>query len=59
MVQTLVGTACTSEIPLPRVHTVAAIMDGGPINVGELIANNIVDFVAGTKKVIPHMSLIN
>jgi len=38
---------------------VAAIMDGGPINVGELIANNIADFVVGTKKAIPHMSLIN
>jgi len=59
VVQTLEGTLCTSEIPFPRVHTMAAIMDGGPINVGELIANNIADFVAGTKKVIPHMSLIN
>jgi len=38
---------------------VAAILDGGPINVGELIANNIDDFVAGNKKAIPHMSLIN
>jgi len=42
-----------------RVHTIAAIMDGGPINVGELIANNIADFAAGNKKAIPHMSLIN
>ena len=59
VVQTLEGTSCTSEILLTRVHTMAAIMDGGPINVGELIANNIADFVAGTKKAILHMSLIN
>jgi len=59
VVQTLEGTSCSSEIPLPRVHTVAAIMDGSPINVGELIANNIADFAAGNKKVIPHLSLIN
>ena len=60
VVQTLEGTSCSSEIPLlVRVHTIAAIMDGGPINVGELIANKIVDFVAGNKKAIPHMSLIN
>jgi len=59
VVQTLESTSCSSEIPLVRVHTIAAIMDGGPINVGELIANNIGDFVAGNKKAIPHMSLIN
>jgi len=59
VVQTLEGTSCSSEIPLVRVHTIAAIIDGGPINVGELMANNIVDFVAGNKKAIPHMSLIN
>jgi len=59
VVQTLEGTLCSSEIPLVRTHTIAAIRDGGPINVGELIANNIVDFVAGNKKAIPHMSLIN
>ena len=59
VVQTLEGTSCSSEILLVGVHTVAAILDGGPINVGELIANNIDDFVAGNKKAIPHMSLIN
>ena len=59
VVQTLEDTSCTSEIPLTRVHTMAAITDGSPINVDELIANNIVDFVVGTKKAIPHMSLIN
>ena len=59
VVQTLDGTSCSYEIPLSRVHTVAAIMDGAPINVGELIANNIADFVAGNKKAIPHLSLIN
>jgi len=59
VVQTLEGTSCSSEIPLVRVHTIAAIMDGGPINIGELIAKNIADFVAGNKKAIPHMSLIN
>jgi len=59
VVQTLEGTSCSSEIPLARVHTIAAILDGGPINVGELIANNIADFAAGNKKAIPYMSLIN
>jgi len=59
VVQILEGTSCSYEIPLARVHTIAAIMDGGPINVGELIANNIADFAAGNKKAIPHMSLIN
>jgi len=59
VVHTLEGTSCSSEIPLVRVHTISAIMDGGPINVGELIANNIADFAAGNKKAIPHMSLIN
>jgi len=59
VVQTLEGTSCSSEIPLVRVHTIAAILDGSPINVSELIANNIADFAAGNKKVIPHMSLIN
>ena len=59
MVQTLEGTSCTSEIPLLRVHTIVAIMDGSPINVGELIANNIADFATCNKKVVPHLSLIN
>jgi len=59
VVHTLEGASCSSKIPLPRVHTVAAIMDGSPINVGELIANNIADFAASNKKVIPHLSLIN
>ena len=59
VVQTLKGTLCSYEIPLVLVHTIAAIMDGVPINVGELIAHNIVDFAAGIKKAIPHMSLIN
>ena len=44
---------------MAQVHTVAAILDGSPINVGELIANNIAEFAQGNKKVIPHMSLIN
>jgi len=59
VVQTLEGTSCSSEIPLARVHTIAAILKGSPINVGELIANNIADFVQGNKKAIPHVSLIN
>jgi hypothetical protein len=58
VVQTLEGTSCTSEIPLARVHTIAAIMNGAPINVGELIAKNIFMFASGTKKVVPHLSLI-
>ncbi|AES79642.1 hypothetical protein MTR_7g070630 [Medicago truncatula] len=59
VVQTLEGTSCTSEIPLARLLTVSAILDGLPINVGELIANNIYMFASGTKKAIPHLSLIN
>jgi len=59
VVQTLEGTSCSSEIPLARVHTIAAIMDGRPINVGELIAINIAQFASINKKAIPHMSLIN
>jgi len=58
VVQTLEGTTCTSEIPLPRLLTIAAILDGAPINVGELIANNIYMFAAGKKKVVPHLSMI-
>ncbi|KEH16837.1 hypothetical protein MTR_0084s0060 [Medicago truncatula] len=46
VVQTLEGTSCTSEIPLARLLTVSTILDGLPINVG-------------TKKAIPHLSLIN
>jgi hypothetical protein len=52
VVQTLEDTSCSSEIPLVRVHTIAAIMDGAPINVGELIANNIADFATGNKKAL-------
>jgi len=37
---------------------ITAIMDGEPINIGELIANNIADFATGTKKDVPHLSLI-
>jgi len=59
VVQTLEGNSCSSEIPLARVHTIVAILDGSLINVGEFIANNIADFAAGNKKAIPHMSLIN
>jgi hypothetical protein len=59
VVQTMEGTSCTSEIPLPRLLTLFAILDGAPINVGELIANNIYMFASGTKKALPHLSLIN
>jgi len=58
MVQTFEGTSCTSEIPLPRLHFIAAILDGEPINVGELIVNNIYMFASGSKKVVPHLSII-
>ena len=58
VVQTLEGTSCTSEIPLPRIHTIAAIMDGAPINVGELIANNIYMFASRSKKALAHLSII-
>jgi len=58
VVQTLEGTTCTSEIPLPRLHTIAAILDGAPINVSELIRNNIYMFTSGLKKDVPHLSMI-
>jgi len=58
VVQTLEGTSCTTEIPLRRVHVITAILDGAPINVGELISNNIALFATCTKKVVPHLSLI-
>jgi len=58
VVQTLEGTSCTSEIPLLRLHTIVVIMDGSPINVGELIANNIYMFAYGSKKALPHLSMI-
>ena len=58
VVQTLEGTTCTSEIPLPRLHTIAAILDVAPINVAELIANNIYMFASRSKKVVPHLSMI-
>jgi len=38
---------------------IATILDGEAINAGELIANNIYHFASGTKKAIPHLSLIN
>jgi len=58
VVQTLEGTSWTSEIPLPRLHTIAAIMDGAPINVGVLITNNIYMFASRSKKVLAHLSII-
>jgi len=58
VVQTLEGTTFTSEIPLPRLLTIAAILDRAPINVGELITNNIYMFATSKKKVVPHLSMI-
>ncbi|RHN68972.1 hypothetical protein MtrunA17_Chr3g0119751 [Medicago truncatula] len=59
VVQTLEGTSCTSEIPLAGLLTIADILDGAPINVGELIANNIYMYSASSKKALPHLSIIN
>jgi len=58
VVQTLEGTSCSAKIPLRRVHTIAAILEGSPINVGELIANNISDFASKNWNAIAHTSLI-
>jgi len=58
VVQTMEGTTCTSNIPLLCLHTIAAILDGAPINVGELIPNNMYMFASGSKKVVPHLSMI-
>jgi len=58
VVQTLEGTSCTLEIPLLRLHIIVVIMDGSPINVGELIAKNIDMFAFGSKKALPHLSMI-
>jgi len=59
VIQTLESTSCTSEIPLKHVFTVSAILDHKPINVGELIANNIHMIVTGKKTVLGHGSIIN
>ncbi len=59
VIQTLESTSCTSEIPLKRVFTVSAILDHKPVNVGELIANNIHMIATGKKTVLGHGSIIN
>jgi len=59
VIQTLESTSCTSEIPLKRVFTVFAILDHKPVNVGELIANNIYMIATGKKTVLGHGSIIN
>jgi len=59
VIQTLESTSCTYEIPLKRVFTVCAILDHKPVNVGELIANNIYSIATGTKTVLGHGSIIN
>ena len=59
VIQMLESTSCTSEIPLRRVFTVSAILDKKPINVGELIANNIHEIATGKKTVLEHKSIIN
>ena len=47
VIQTLESTLRTSEIPLRRVFSVSSILDHKPINVGELIANNIHEIATG------------
>ncbi len=47
-----------APLALQRFHIIAAILDGEPINVGELIVNNIYMFASGSKKVVPHLSII-
>jgi len=59
VIQTLESTSCTSEIPLKRVFIMSAILDHKPINVGELIANNIHMIAIGKKTVLGHGSIIN
>jgi len=58
VVKTLEGTSCSAEIPLRRVHTVATILDCAPINVGELMANNIYDIASKSLKAVAYSSLI-
>jgi hypothetical protein len=58
VVRTLGSTSCSAEIPLRRVHIIVAILDGAPINVGELIANNIYVIASKNWKVVAHSSLI-
>jgi hypothetical protein len=58
-IQTIESTSCSSEIPLKRVLTVSAILDQKPINVGELIADNIHKFAKGSKSVYGHEIMIN
>jgi len=59
VIQTLESTLRTSEIPLRRVFSVSSILDHKPINVGELIANNIHEIATGKKTVLGHGSIIN
>jgi len=59
VVQTLESTSCTYEIPIKRALTFAAILSGNPINVGELIANNIYEIVARKLKIVGNSSVIN
>lgn len=57
VVQTLEGTSCSAEIPR-RVHIIPTILDGAPINVGELISNNIYEFSRKSFRPVAHSSLI-
>jgi hypothetical protein len=59
VIQTLESTSCSSEIPLKRVLTVSDILDQKPINVGELIANNIHMIAKGNKTVYGQGSILN
>ena len=59
VIQTVESISFTSEIPLKCVFTVFAILDHKPINVGELIANNIHTIATGKKTILGHGSIIN
>lgn len=53
VVQTLEGTSCSAEIPR-RVPTIPTILDCAPINVGELISNNIYEFASKSFRSVAH-----
>lgn len=58
VVQTLEGTCCTTKIPIKRVHIIAAILEGAPININELVRNNIQDFATENYKTVGHSIII-
>jgi len=58
VIKTLEITSCSFEISLKRVSTIAVILARVPINVGQLIANNIFEIATKNFKSAGHNSVI-